>query len=151
MTIRITPGPPARPSDLAGARELAQLRAGELAAVRDQADKWRTGLGGLVALATLVGAIRGVGGAAALDTAGKTVAGVLLLLSVMLSGWGSFVAMRAAYGFPTRRMAEATLEELHARRATRLRQASRDLRRAVVAAYLALALVLGSLGITWFD
>jgi hypothetical protein len=58
--------------------------------------------------------------------------------------------MRAAYGFPTRRIAEATVDELHDRRARRLRQACRDLRRSVVAAYLALALVLGSLGITWF-
>lgn len=72
---------------------------------------------------------------------------MLLLLSVVVSGAGSFVAMRAAYGFPSRRIAEATMDELHARR---LRQACRDLRRSVIAAYLALALVLGSLGITWF-
>jgi len=150
VTARITPGPPANPNDLTAAKELAELLAGELETVREQADKWRTGLGALIGLATLVGAIRGAGGAAALGTTGKIVAGVLLLLSVAVSGAGSFVAMRAAYGFPTRRIAEATVDELHARRARRLRQACRDLRRSVVAAYLALALVLGSLGITWF-
>ncbi|WP_020673115.1 hypothetical protein [Amycolatopsis nigrescens] len=129
---------------------MQDLQAGELDAVRAQAEKWRNGLGGLVALTTVVASIRGAGGAATLDTAGKIVAGALLLFAVAISAIGGFVAMRAAYGFPARRLAEASLDELITRRRDRLRRACRDLRRAVVMAYVSLTMVLGSLGITWF-
>jgi hypothetical protein len=145
----IKPGPPATPTDLRLAEELQRLQSGELEAVRAQAEKWRTGLGGLVALATVVAAVR-IGGTDALGLAGRIVAGALLLLAVMAGATGSFVAMRAAYGFPTRRLSEATLDELVARRAKRLRQACSDLRRAVILAYVSLAMMLGALAVTWF-
>jgi len=146
----VSPGPPADASDRDFAEQIQQLQAGELDAVRTQAEKWRAGLGGLVGLATVVAAVRGAGDAATLNTAGKILGGTLLLLAVVFSAVGNFAAMRAAYGFPTRRLAEASLAELAARRHERLRRASRDLRRAVVLAYLSLAMVVGALGITWF-
>ncbi|HEX5407112.1 MAG TPA: hypothetical protein VFX16_32955 [Pseudonocardiaceae bacterium] len=148
--VRVTPGPPAGPDDLARATEIQELRAGELDAVRAQADKWRTGLGGLIGLATVIAAIRGVGGLSALGAGNKIATGVLLLLAIVASAVGSFVAMRAAYGFPTRRLAEASVDELAARRHATLRQACRDLRRAVVLAYVSLAMVVIAVGVTWF-
>ncbi|MEV0279815.1 hypothetical protein AB0I22_25960 [Streptomyces sp. NPDC050610] len=148
--VRVSPGPDATPSELRRAEELQELRVGELEAVREQAEKWRTGLGGLVGLTTVVAALRGPGDAASLDTAGKIAAGALLLLAVAVSAAGGFSAMRAAYGFPARRLAEATVDELTARRRDRLRRACRDLRRAVVMAYVSLAMVLGSLSVDWF-
>jgi hypothetical protein len=147
---RITPGPPATPGDLKHAQEIQELQASELDSVRAQAEKWRTGLGGLIGLATIVAAVRGTGGKAELDTIGKIVSGVLLLLAVVFGAVGGFVAMRAAYGFPGRRLAEANLDDLVVRRRDRLRRACRDLRRAVVLAYLALAMLVGAVGITWF-
>jgi hypothetical protein len=69
---------------------------------------------------------------------------------VTLAAVGSFVAMRAAYGFPRRRLAEASVDDLIVRQSNRLRQACRDLRLAVVLAYLSLAMMVGALGITWF-
>jgi hypothetical protein len=147
---KVTPGPPATPGDLEHARELQELQRGELEAVRAQAEKWRTGLGGLVGLATVIAGVRGASGTAALDTTSKIVSGVLLLLAVVFAAVGSFVSMRAAYGFPGRRLAEASLDELVVRRRDRLRRACRDLRRAVLLAYLALAMLVGAVGITWF-
>lgn len=147
---RVTPGPPATPGDLEHARELQELQLGELEAVRVQAEKWRTGLGGLVGLATIIAAVRGANGTAELDTAGKIVSGGLLLLAVVFGAVGSFVSMRAAYGFPGRRLAEASVDALVVRRRDRLRRACRDLRRAVALTYLALAMLVGAVGITWF-
>jgi hypothetical protein len=74
----------------------------------------------------------------------------MLLLAVSASAAGAFLAMRAAYGFPTRRQAEATLEELVVRDQNRLRRACTDLRRTVVLGYASLVMVVASLAITWF-
>lgn len=150
MTVEISPGPPATPEGRRRAEELQRLRQGELDAVRAQADRWRSGLAGLVGIVTVVAAVWGPAGVSGLGRTGRILVGVLLLLSVLSSGLGTFLSMRAAYGFPRRRQAEATWTEMLAREQTRLRRSCADLRRTVLLAYLALAFVVAAVGITWY-
>lgn len=150
MAVRVQPGPAGTQASRRRAEELQVLRDRELDAVRAQADKWRTGLSSLVGVGTVVAAIWGPSRGPAGSGGLRVLVGVLLLLAVCASAVGAFVAMRAAYGFPARRQAEATLDELIARTQSRLRRSCTDLRRTVVLAYASLVLLVAALAVAWF-
>lgn len=150
MPVRVTPGPEGTPSDRRRAEEMQRLQAGELDAVRAQADKWRTGLTGLTGLITAIAAIKGPATVNSLGPVPGTVVAVLLLLAIVQSAAGSFFAMRAAYGFPGRRETEATFHALVAREQSRLRRSCRDLHVAVALAYFSLAMAVAAIAVTWF-
>ncbi|KQX55790.1 MULTISPECIES: hypothetical protein [unclassified Streptomyces] len=150
MAIRVTAGTPSTPAGRARAEESRGLLEGELARVRAQAENWRNGLAALLGLLTAVGIVKGPDTLQGLSGGARGTVGVLLLGGLLLSAGGAFFAMRAAFGLPRRRVADASLEELLTRERLTVRRAVRDLRRAVVAGFLALAMVTAGIGLTWY-
>ncbi|CAM5550634.1 putative protein OS=Streptomyces rimosus subsp. rimosus (strain ATCC / DSM 40260/ JCM 4667 / NRRL 2234) OX=1265868 GN=SRIM_039300 PE=4 SV=1 [Streptomyces rimosus subsp. rimosus] len=61
----------------------------------------------------------------------RAAVGLLLLGGLLLAACGAFFAMRAAFGLPRRRLADASLEELLTRERLTVRRRIRDLRRAI--------------------
>ncbi|MFC4561042.1 hypothetical protein ACFO4E_04145 [Nocardiopsis mangrovi] len=151
MGVRVEPGSQGSPSQRHLAEELQRRHTDELNSVREQADKWRQGLSGIIGITTIIAAAGGLGLAEGLDTIPRIAAAILLLLAMVLSSSGGFFAMRAAHGFPRRRQTEATLEELVDREQKRLRRSCVDLRKTVLLTYLSLAFLVAAIGVTWFS
>ncbi|MER8031001.1 hypothetical protein ABTZ78_18815 [Streptomyces bauhiniae] len=122
----------------------------ELDRVRAQAENWRNGLAALLGLLTTVGIIKGPDTVQGLAGMAHVAVGLLLLGGLLFAAAGAFFAMRAAFGLPQRRATEASLEELLSRQRLSTRQAVTDLRRAIGAGFLALALVTSGVGLTWY-
>ncbi|MBB4714568.1 hypothetical protein ACIQNT_25570 [Streptomyces luteogriseus] len=122
----------------------------ELDRVRAQAENWRNGLAALLGLLTAVGVVKGPDTVQGLSGVAHAMVGLLLLGGLLLAAGGAFFAMRAAFGLPRRRFAEASLEELLTRQRLSTREAVRDLRLAIGAGFLALALVTTGIGLTWY-
>ncbi|WP_050514136.1 MULTISPECIES: hypothetical protein [Streptomyces] len=150
MAVRVTAGTPSTPAGRLRAEESRRLLDDELARVRSQAENWRNGLAGLLGLLTAVGIVKGPDTVQGLSGGARAAVGLLLLGGLLLAACGAFFAMRAAFGLPRRRLADASLEELLTRERLTVRQAVRDLRRAIAAGFLALALVTAGVGLTWY-
>ncbi|MDV9188689.1 hypothetical protein R6L23_10755 [Streptomyces sp. SR27] len=150
MAVRVTAGTPSTSASRARADESRGLLEGELVRVRAQAENWRNGLAALLGLLTAVGIVKGPDTLQGLSGGARGAVGVLLLGGLLLSAAGAFFAMRAAFGLPRRRVAGASLEELLTRERLTVRRAVRDLRRAIVAGFLALAMVTAGIGLTWY-
>ncbi|MEV7569654.1 hypothetical protein [Streptomyces tanashiensis] len=150
MAVRVTAGAPSTPASRAHADESRGLLAGELARVRAQAENWRNGLAALLGLLTAVGIVKGPDTLQGLSGGARGAVGLLLLGGLLLAAGGAFFAMRAAFGLPRRRVADASLEELLTRERLTVRRAVRDLRRAIAAGFLALAVVTTGIGLTWY-
>ncbi|MGW8763069.1 hypothetical protein ACWGN5_11290 [Streptomyces sp. NPDC055815] len=150
MAVRVTAGTPSTPASRSRAEESRSLLMGELARVRAQAENWRNGLAALLGLLTAVGMVKGPDTLQGLSGGARGAVGLLLLGGLLLAAAGAFFAMRAAFGLPRRRAADASLEELLTRERLTVRQAVRDLRRAIAAGFLALAVVTAGIGLTWY-
>ncbi|MEU4279348.1 hypothetical protein ACFY8X_16555 [Streptomyces tanashiensis] len=150
MAVRVTAGAPSTPASRSRADESRGLLAGELARVRAQAENWRNGLAALLGLLTAVGIVKGPDTLQGLSGGARGAVGLLLLGGLLLAAGGAFFAMRAAFGLPRRRVADASLEELLTRERLTVRRAVRDLRRAIAAGFLALAVVTAGIGLTWY-
>ncbi|MFE6058215.1 hypothetical protein [Streptomyces sp. NPDC056431] len=150
MAVRVTAGTPSTPASRARAEESRRLLESELTRVRAQAENWRNGLAALLGLLTAVGVVKGPDTLQGLSGWARGTVGVLLLGGLLLSAAGAFFAMRAAFGLPRRRVADASLEELLTRERLTVRRAVRDLRRAIAAGFLALAVVTAGIGLTWY-
>ncbi|MGW5277534.1 hypothetical protein ACWEQP_34430 [Streptomyces sp. NPDC004044] len=150
MSVRVTAGTPSTPASRQRADESRRLLDDELARTRAQAENWRNGLAGLLGLLTTVGIIKGPNTVQGLTGGPRAAVGLLLLGGLLLAAFGAFFAMRAAFGLPRRRLADASLKELLTRERLTVRQAVRDLRRAIVAGFLALAVVTAGVGLTWY-
>ncbi|MEU5683527.1 hypothetical protein [Streptomyces venezuelae] len=150
MAIRVTAGPASTPAGRRRAEEARRLLDEELSRVRQQAESWRNGLAALLALLTTVGVVKGPDSIQGLTAGTRRTVGILLLGGLALAALGAFLAMRAAFGMPRRRLAEASLEELLVRQRTVTRRAVTDLRRAIVAGFTALAAVTAAVGLTWY-
>ncbi|MEU7963546.1 hypothetical protein AB0D09_08785 [Streptomyces sp. NPDC049097] len=150
MAIRVTAGTPSTPASRLHAEETRRLLDGELAQVRSQAENWRNGLAALLALLTSVGVVKGPDTVQGLSGGARATVGLLLMAGLVLAAGGAFFAMRAAFGLPRPRLAEASLEDLLTRQRFSVRAAVGDLRRAVGAGFLALALVTAGIGLTWY-
>ncbi|MCZ0978631.1 hypothetical protein O1L60_03680 [Streptomyces diastatochromogenes] len=131
-------------------RRVPRPPGGELARVRAQAENWRNGLAALLGLLTTVGIVKGPDTVQGLSGGTRGAVGLLLLGGLLLAAGGAFFAMRAAFGLPRRRVADASLEELLTRERLTVRRAARDLQRAVAAGFLALAVVTAGIGLTWY-
>ncbi|WP_369147199.1 hypothetical protein [Streptomyces sp. R44] len=150
MAVRVTAGTPSTPASRSRAEESRSLLVGELARVRAQAENWRNGLAALLGLLTAVGIVKGPDTLQGLSGGARGAVGLLLLGGLLLAAAGAFFAMRAAFGLPRRRVADASLEELLTRERLTVRRAVRDLRRAIAAGFLALAVVTAGIGLTWY-
>ncbi|MEU7388768.1 hypothetical protein [Streptomyces tanashiensis] len=150
MAVRVMAGAPSTPASRSRADESRGLLAGELARVRAQAENWRNGLAALLGLLTAVGIVKGPDTLQGLSGGARGAVGLLLLGGLLLAAGGAFFAMRAAFGLPRRRVADASLEELLTRERLTVRRAVRDLRRAIAAGFLALAVVTAGIGLTWY-
>ncbi|CAM5614843.1 hypothetical protein GCM10010222_47130 [Streptomyces tanashiensis] len=150
MAVRVTAGAPSTPASRSRADASRGLLAGELARVRAQAENWRNGLAALLGLLTAVGIVKGPDTLQGLSGGARGAVGLLLLGGLLLAAGGAFFAMRAAFGLPRRRVADASLEELLTRERLTVRRAVRDLRRAIAAGFLALAVVTAGIGLTWY-
>ncbi|GGV22090.1 hypothetical protein GCM10010260_72880 [Streptomyces filipinensis] len=150
MRIEVRPGRASTPASRARAEESRTLLASELARVRAQAENWRNGLAALLGLLTAVGIVKGPDTIQGLSCGARGTVGVLLLGGLLLAAAGAFCAMRAAFGMPKRRVADASLEELLTRERLTTRRAVRDLHRAIAAGFLALAMVAAGIGLTWY-
>ncbi|MGW1513591.1 hypothetical protein [Streptomyces sp. NPDC002394] len=150
MAVRVTAGAPSTPASRSRADESRGLLAGELARVRAQAENCRNGLAALLGLLTAVGIVKGPDTLQGLSGGARGAVGLLLLGGLLLAAGGAFFAMRAAFGLPRRRVADASLEELLTRERLTVRRAVRDLRRAIAAGFLALAVVTAGIGLTWY-
>ncbi|MEV8591042.1 hypothetical protein AB0424_29290 [Streptomyces sp. NPDC051180] len=150
MRIDVTPGRASTPASRAHAEESRTLLASELTRVRAQAENWRNGLAALLGLLTAVGIVKGPDTIQGLSGGARGTVGVLLLGGLLLAAAGAFFAMRAAFGMPKRRVADASLEDLLTRERLTTHRAVRDLRRAVVAGFLSLAMVTAAIGLTWY-
>ncbi|MFJ4198093.1 hypothetical protein ACIP2Y_00420 [Streptomyces sviceus] len=100
MTGSLEPGPAASVVDLQRAQERRRLLSTELPRVRETALAWRNGLGAL--LAGLVGfsLIKGRSDVSQLSGTWAVAVGCVLLLALVLGGFGAFRLIRAAHGRP---------------------------------------------------
>ncbi|HEY0950535.1 hypothetical protein [Nocardioides sp.] len=153
MPARLQPpvGQPT-PSSLADSRDWAALVASQLETVRASATNWRNGLAATIGLITVVLAVRKPEDADSLaQWFGHTV-GALLLLALACSIVGAFAALAAAYGTP----AEMTREQFRDAggitgvQLALARTAVKWLGVARIATAVSLALLMLTVGLTWF-
>lgn len=155
MTVRVSAGPTAQPSDRDAAKATRELLAGELARVRAGALAWRNGLGAL--LAGLIGfsLIKGRSDIAQLEAPYAAVVGCLLLASLITGSASAVLFMRAAHGRPY----AITLQKLvdssvanpaEAARQTEASASERALRWGVFLCFACLALLTSAVGLTWY-
>ncbi len=111
MTIKpIKPNRPPSPTDIADRDRWDALTDKSLERTQAVAEKWRTGLAGLVTLMTGSLLLKGATSAANIDRSWLTVLSVMSVASVGLAIVGLWWALRAAAGAPT----EVAYDELHA-------------------------------------
>ncbi|GIJ77411.1 hypothetical protein SAMN05443287_112140 [Micromonospora phaseoli] len=147
--IRLRPGPPATPTDLRRAQELAGLLRGELDRVRAAALAWRNGLGGLLVALVGFSLIRGRSDVSTLAPGWGGLVGVLLLAAVTAGVAGAVALLRAAHGplsvTPVATLAPAPLGE-HREAVV----AARALRVGVWLVLTCTILLIAAVGVTWY-
>lgn len=153
MTIRIEPGPPAKPRDRASAIEHHRVVAEELPRVRAAALAWRNGVAGLLVSLLGFSLIRGRSDVTALTQPYAAIVGVLLLLALIMGGVAAFLLLRAAHGRPsavTLRQASGGSSTVIGLDHAETLAAVRALRAGLTSALVAAGLLCAAVATTWY-
>jgi hypothetical protein len=100
VTLRLSPGPPATPTDRLLAQERYRLLSSELPRVRAAALAWRNGVTGLLAGLVGFGLIRGRTDVGELAAPYDAIVGLLLLTALASGTVAALLFLRAAHGRP---------------------------------------------------
>ncbi|MFI6079274.1 hypothetical protein ACIA5C_48020 [Actinoplanes sp. NPDC051343] len=152
MTIKITAGPPARPTDRAYAKARYDLHADELPRIRAGAIAWRNGLGAL--LAGLIGfsLIKGRSDVTQLRSSYAVLVGLLLLAALLAGVVAAVLVMRAAHGRPYAAALpdRGVLDPGVVARRAEADASEHALRWGVGLAFGCVALLTAAVGVTWY-
>lgn len=144
------------PLDLDAAEQLERNEAGRLNLVRARAEKWIAGISALGGLLATVLVVKGRDSITDITPLWRVVVAGGLALALVVAAYATYRAYQAAFGTPGA-LAEINplpLAGLHgrlaaARRATAI-AALGNLKAAVVAIFVAIALIAAAVGVTWF-
>lgn len=155
MTIHVSGGGKAEPSDRKAAKAERALLTGELSRIRAGALAWRNGLGALLAGLIGFGLVKGRSDISTLESAYAALAGYLLLASLIAGVASAVLMMRAAHGRPYAGSLDEPAGVPAADRVNAAYQAEADaseraLRWGVILCLACVALLTSAVGVTWY-
>ena len=155
MTIQISGGGKAEPSDRDAAKAERALLTDELSRIRAGALAWRNGLGALLAGLIGFGLVKGRSDISTLDAAYAALAGYLLLASLIVGAASAVLMMRAAHGRPyATSLGETAVgpaaDRVNAARRAEANASERALRWGVLLCLTCAALLTSAVGVTWY-
>ena len=139
-------------SSFAEEEEWSSLLTSQLANVRKTAENWRNGFVSIIGLVTVFSVIKGPTSINNLDKWASYTVGLLILLTLTSASFGAWSSLIAAYGIPKiiNRSGFRRLGGIHGYRFDLAKKSVSRLKQAQLAMILALILLMGALGLTWY-